>query len=449
MLEPNVAHFGGPWAPTRRWVNAWCLALLALPLWWALGVEQFVWPLLAGILTVGVARQRSWRVVISPVVVLWCVFLLAYLASGFGVDTTFRWVSFLRSLASLSTGALVYFGCRNAISDGVSARRLALTLVALGVLISGVALLGVLGLWRPVFKAPIAWVLPGWMAQTSFGNEIVIRSTGRWAFMPLIGGFFRPNSLFLFPTLFATALAILLPFSVGAFWRRRGGWRQLAAVLAVVTVVAALFFSASRTAWLATAVGGLLWLRLEGRRTRQVATAVLVVAALALMVGIAQPERVAERVDRVWSQVVDFRQGSTLNRGEVYEESLQGVVARPLFGYGTERDIDTIPYPAGSHSLFLAMLYRHGLVGFGCFVALMVASWRESRPPPGASNIEELTGLGPWVHAAVWVSGLTTVLITDVTVVVIWWTAVGLLAAASDLPSAPGPSHVESGSHGA
>ena len=55
----------GPWA------TAWCVALLALPLWWVLGIEQFVWPVLAAGLAIAAARQRAWKVVVSPVMVLW------------------------------------------------------------------------------------------------------------------------------------------------------------------------------------------------------------------------------------------------------------------------------------------------------------------------------------------------------------------------------------------
>jgi hypothetical protein len=117
MTEAAPSERRGPWAPDSRWATAWCVALLTLPLLWVLGVEQFVWPLLAALLAFASARQRAWRVVVTPVMVLWCVFLLAYLMSGFAIDTPFRWISFVRSLTSLATGALVYFGCRNAILD--------------------------------------------------------------------------------------------------------------------------------------------------------------------------------------------------------------------------------------------------------------------------------------------------------------------------------------------
>ncbi len=415
-----------------RLVRWWSISLLALPIWWALGIEQFVWPVLAAVLAVAVAKGRSWKVIVSPVMVLWCLFLLVYLASGFAIDSTFRWVSFVRSFASLATGALAYFVCRNAALDAAAVRRLALTLSLLTALVSLVALVGVVGLWRPTFTAPVAWVLPEWITETSFGRLIALRKIGRWAFMPLLGGFFRPDSLFLFPTLFSTALAIGLPFSVRSLWNAEDLRQRCIAASGVALVVGSLFFSASRTAWLASAVGGILWLGLRGGRSKALLALAGAVTVAALAFGVARTESAAEAGSGAWERVVDFRQGSTLNRTEVYEESLSGVAERPWFGFGTERDIDAAPYPAGSHSLYLAMLYRHGIVGFAVFLMLMVASWRECRPVV-SGDPAELTRWTPWVHAAVWVSGLTTVLITDVTVVVIWWTAVGLLAAARDL----------------
>jgi uncharacterized Tic20 family protein len=99
------------------------------------------------------------------------------------------------------------------------------------------------------------------------------------------------------------------------------------------------------------------------------------------------------------------------------------VVERPVFGWGTERDIVDLAYPAGSHSHHLGVLFKFGIVGFAAYVALGLALWiatsfRRARPVVDREGREMVRFLryARWTLVTAALIGFTSVLDLDATV---------------------------------
>ena len=123
--------------------------------------------------------------------------------------------------------------------------------------------------------------------------------------------------------------------------------------------------------------------------------------------------------------------GSVDARSAVYRSTVSGFLERPLLGWGTERDIPGQRYPAGSHSTYLGVLYKHGLVGFVCLLGVLASGWLAIRP---AARLEgtaayDLLRFGQWTYVAVLLNGFTDVLDLDATTLILIYSIFGTLIA--------------------
>lgn len=124
--------------------------------------------------------------------------------------------------------------------------------------------------------------------------------------------------------------------------------------------------------------------------------------------------------------------GSYESRFGVYEASLVGFLERPLFGWGTERDVEGLQLPAGSHSEYLAALYRQGLLGVIALAGMLISAWVTTRPPGGlAARSEEGTMLryGRWFFVGAVLNSTMNDPAVDATAYVFFWAIIGLLVA--------------------
>jgi hypothetical protein len=421
---------------------AWTVALL--PLWWALGIEQFVPPAAAAwaaLKVVATRRTIAWNAVLTAL----AVFLAVAAASVIFVIEPIRYVTFVRNGAMYLTAALLTFVVLQAPDARIAARTL-FTAIAIAILISGVVgLLGILGVWRPQFAAPVVHVLPSALLDTDYGARVAGRRIGGNAWFTGLGNYFRVNSLFLFATMYAAAIALTMPVLVHLFrasrWRQRGLW-----AVAIALVSLNLLFTTGRVAAIALVVGAVVWWALpprrRGRGTRY-ALAALATAIAVAAVPLPAWLDVAERT-------VFARGGGSVNdRWTIYLETIDGWLQRPWLGWGTERDIvdrSGFRYPAGSHSAVLGALYRHGIVGALAFVAVaitLVAGLRVlltgyAGDDPEVLERYEIMRTGAWTLTTAAVLSMTTVLDLDATVFLLTWTVLAVTIRATQGQSRDG-----------
>lgn len=387
--------------------------MLATPALWVLGVDQLSW-LCIGFLVGGLALHG--RTPLPWPLRLAGAFLLVILVSGILGAVGYRWITLARELAI----AGVFFATMAGVASTVSRRDPILPLmvgVVFVVAVSSVSSLLAFVLQDSFsFNTPIASVVPDGIGSTRLGAlSFTDRSLGTPSY--LIGHIFlRPHGLFLFSTSQAVALAVATPLLLGASVSYPS-WRwvfRVAAMLAAMTLLT----TTTRMAIIGLLLAfGALWAvrrwefrrGIERRPNRRAVFALLTVLAGALVVshatGLTRP------VGEIFlTRSIDFR-------GALYQATFERWRERPLLGWGTEVDWTLTPRatgasdeasadlpPLGSHSHYLGVLFKQGLVGAGLFGALIVVLLLCGRrvflrAPPGGHLI--LVAFGASLVAAV------------------------------------------------
>lgn len=416
------------------------VVIALLPLWWALGVEQWLPTLALAAATLKLAVTRR-RIVRSLPLTLMLLLLVAMLASALFVTETERYISFARLFAVHLTGALAWIIVTTEARTWPAVRSLLVAVVVAMASAGVLGALGFLGLSELRFSSPFGYLLPESIRSTDYGSVIAVRSTGARAWFSLLGTYYRTNSVFLFSTMYAAALAITIPVAVFLTTTARG-WRRVLVLLLVVLLGLNLVFTTGRAALTGLALGAVVYAYVRfgpWGRAVSFAAVVSISAALGVLVG---PGRYVDAFEGI---VFARGAGSVDARTLIYAETLRGALDRPLFGWGTERDIDVagFRYPAGSHSLYLAFLFRHGIVGFALLLGLLASIWWTTAParsPPGhpGDPARSFVVFGRWSLTAFLVVGISTVPDVDMTLHLIAWTCLASIHAANRIP-ATGP----------
>jgi O-antigen ligase len=307
-----------------------------------------------------------------------------------------------------------------------------------------VGLLGTLSVWQPVFKSVLGQFLPPWILNTEYGGTIGYRSTGHYGWFAVLGPYFRVKSFFLFATLYASALAVSLPIALFLHSYARGKGEKLLLKGVILLLLVNLLFTTSRVATLSFLLGGFYFLTFVSRKqrlSRWLLVFLVLAMGLILLADIFQDGSsiIAETAAEYLERLAQARTSGDV-RMAVYGYTLAGVAQRPLFGWGTERDVPEFHLPAGSHNHYLAVLYRHGIAGFLAFLGVLWSLWKETRPPAqkrgadlGNPLFAKLLQYGRWVIVTALLDGVATVPITDATTMVTVWLIFSLLIASNRL----------------
>jgi polysaccharide biosynthesis protein PslJ len=413
------------------------LVILLLPLWWLLGIEQFVGPVLLSLAVI-----KSWIIRpylrVTPTLAFLLLVLVTQLASMLAIDEPFRLLTFARTWGTYvaATGLLIVVSATTLTWTQV--RGLLHSVVIAMTIAGAVGLAGILGWWRPEVTSVAASWLPSWIVETGYGGAIAHRQIGAVAWFAPLGNYFRVDSFFLFSTMYAAALAVTIPTAIYLV-RTARGWTRLFYVAASALLGVNLLFTTGRVAMVALVAGAAYWLVHDRSRLVQALVLSLAVSASAA-VGL-----VGDWQGTVGDVVYARGTGSVESRSIIYRLTLEGVVERPIFGWGTERDVADLAYPAGSHSHHLGVLFKFGVVGFVAYLALGVALWfatapRVRRPPDGRQAGREMHAFlryARWTLVTAALIGFTSVLDLDATVTLLLWAVLAAAIATRRLLAVP------------
>ena len=419
---------------TPVWDIRWLLCLF--PIWWLLGAEQIVW--MAGTVWVAIkliAQQRGHVKLLLPVRLL-LLFVLIHLVSGLFVVESVRYVTFGRNFGTYIAGLAVAVVVTNSVNSWHQVQYLLKALfVAIG-FSALVSMSAALDIWRPQFLSLIGQFLPEWILATDYGNQIAYRTVGQQSWFIGLGRYYRLNGFFLFATLYAAALVYIVPFLVfAAKWAT--GWRRWLWWGFILLMLITLLFTTARIPALSLLLGGMFFLLFVSRQ-RWLYQGLGIGVALFLMAGLAVTF-LAEEVTQQSSVSGDLigivetawyarGTGSPLSRFYVYENTLSGIAERPFFGWGTERHIVGSRLPAGSHSEYLAILYRQGFIGFVVHLGILASLWIYTRPPQhNTSQAADFLRYGRWFLIVFFISSISIVPVTDTTTFLILWLCCSLL----------------------
>ena len=450
MADTSPTLAAPPANAARRWVIPFLetdplydvrWGLLLLPLWWALGIEQFVWPVLFGWAALKMLYIQRLQVRVNGPVRWFALFLAIIIISALFIVEPERWLTYFRNFGAFLAGFLALLIISNRAREWRDIERL-LDATLLIVLLAGLmGILAATNLWRPNFLSLAGRVLPGSVLATSYGNVVAYRTLGQFGWFIGLGLYFRLNSFFLFSNHYSSVLVYAIPFLFYKLERERG-LRRLLVGLGVVMLLINLVYTTGRVAALSLLGGAILFLLFYTLRRR----AIFVISALALALAMwlvvlsafveyglvgGEGGYVSQAAGLVEEFVFARGTGSYTSRFGVYEATVQGFLQRPLFGWGTERDVEGLDLPAGSHSEYFAALYRQGLLGLLALLGLLWSVWRTTRPvwswaarPPGT-----LLRYGRWFFIGAVVNSLLNDPNVDSTTYVLLWVFMGVLVA--------------------
>lgn len=416
------------------WDVRWLILLL--PIWWFFGVEQFIWVLGFGWAALKSIVRCNGRIAWLAPQRWYFVFLVVCLISGLFIVESFRYITFARNFGTYLAAFFVFIVITNEVRSWEQIQSLINAGLFSLVISAVIGFLGVLQIWTPAFTSILGYVLPQSIAGTDYGSRIAIRTIGNWGWFIGLGRYFRLSSLFLFSTSYAAVLAFCLPFFVLS-WRQQRGLKLMLSSGVLVLIAVNLFFTTARISFVAVLVGFIYFLLFSSRYRGLWRGAAIIVSLL--LVAAVLTTTLLDTWDGENTLVVQFQQGvetflqargggSFADRLTVYEYTLRGVMERPVFGWGTERDFADFRYPAGSHNQYLAILYHQGIVGFMVFLALLVTNWSCTRPVSSQQvAVSRFLRYGRWFFIVVLVNDLGTVPIVDATVYVLLWLFMSLL----------------------
>ncbi|MCQ9163652.1 O-antigen ligase [Arthrobacter sp. STN4] len=384
-----------PASNTPRYVRgaahlpAWPFTMLfiAFPLWWILGLSDFIWLAAGGVMLLYLIRFRA--VHVPRGFGLWLLFLIWVSFSGIQIDSSGRLLGFMyRFLIYVSVTAIFLYVYN---SMALTGRKVLGNLVLLwGFVIVG----GYLGIFFPTaeIKTPLAHFLPPSMLQNELLNQMAVRRLTQYnpdAWFQIDP---RPSAPFLYTNNWGAAFSLLLPFVAAYLWHVRGErkfWLVLAAV--PVSIVPAVL-TLNRGMFLGLGVA-LLYagarFAMAGNK-RGVGT-VFAFGMVSLV--IVQLLPVASRLQNRLSG-----SSSTADRGNLYSEAFTQTLSSPLLGFGAPRPSGTIGAPSvGTQGQFWMVLYSHGFVGAVLFTltffVLFLETLRRSNPLVLAANTVLLVSL--------------------------------------------------------
>jgi hypothetical protein len=391
---------------------AWPVTALTIgyPLWWALGIADFMWvilavPMIARMIALHVRRGR--RIKVPPGFGLWLLFLVVVVAGIATITLTAPGtVPSLVSRRVLSYGnrTVGYFGdtvlllyAGNLTESELPRRTFSWMLGVVGVytVIGGVA-----GMLMPHFgfASPLFLLLP-----KSFQANAFVQAAAHPALTQVQnvlgtpGG--RPKAPFDYTNLWGECLTILLPFLLAWAWTGTRRQRLFAAAAAVIAM-GPLLYSLNRGVWIGVILAVVyLAVRLAARGKTALLGGIGLAAVLAVVVIFFTPLNsiVAGRLEN----------GKSNNlRSHLNTLAITDAIASPIIGYGDTRQEQGSPesiavgpsakcpvcgqLAVGSTGQIWLLFICDGLVGAALYLAFFgfgIWQFRRDRSPYGYAGV--------------------------------------------------------------
>lgn len=366
-----------PFITTSFAENLWTYALL-WPVWWALGIEQFLLPFFMLFEMVRFLAAANWRVRLNSTALLALILALWWAVPILWVDREFLDL-FLRETATIWAQAFMLILFWNRIRTRRDWRLAVRALLLMAAYTAAAGLIYVSGFWRGSFLSLAGRVLPSSIiANSSFFSSIAIREFGSMA--NEVG--LLTQRLMAFSLSFSALSMIALLLIPIVYWRfqvLRGPARLFYGGVAIGLVLC-LFFTESRISYAAFMAAIVLYLilrlgLLRGSNRPLTVALSLAAVALALVAGYVLVETIMQSVQAAF---VDLRPGSWLVRIQVYVATLQLLPEHLIAGWGVPVRLPDMPsdYSAGTHSSYLGILFQHGIIGLLLYIAIWLSVWR-------------------------------------------------------------------------
>lgn len=349
-------------------IARWRWVLAGAAVWWVLGLNLFVYQATAAglfFMLLQESRRLSRGLIIPPTAV--CLFLLSVvylfsMAIHSGSSELSRVVAAGYNLSFWIMGGMIVMVLANAfkVEDIAEVLRVFRWLA----IISGILAVGILGAWYSgsheiILKTPLHFL------TRYVGNTVLVEST--LTLKPLLFDWFasltRPrfNVFSPYPTAAGGILMILLMMLIVQAQILRRMKHPAFWLLAGVTFLG-LVMTLSRMSMmgLLIALGSVYLIQKRNFGIWMFASVLLLIAAAPLLM-------------RVMEIVLSLREGSNVSRFELYRYSLQQLEGSDwIIGLGMKPRENQFLFPLGSHSTYISLTFKTGLVGLFIFLVFQI-----------------------------------------------------------------------------
>ena len=346
---------------------------VAYLLFWFLGLDQlyFIFICTIGFFAYLAAEKEA----PNREIVFFAIFIFFTFFSVFQISTTDRYITYVRNEGVYIAMLFIFISSTFASAkEGNVTDKMYFALLLFSLQCTLIAFLSSNGMGL-AFKSLAGYVVPDMGSKYLRGmlNKNTIQAEALW----FSQGFFRPRGLMMFPNTMAGVLASTIAFKAYFFYKF---WRDGFKILAIVCIVAifmdifSIYASLSRSTWIGMALA--LALFPFAFKTNVSAKLVpilvgLVVIALVFLTGL--NEGIESRLfDKTHSN-----EGRGLNYLLIWQETTSSV-AKILFGHGTQIDHPLLGIPLGSHSTYLGVFFKFGVLGSLAFMLFLFFLYRRS-----------------------------------------------------------------------
>jgi hypothetical protein len=370
--------------------------IVFFPVWWALGLMELIFPLLAIPMAIHLARRRPIR--LPPGFALWALFLVWVLVGAvmLGVDppstmqapASTRLIAYVVRLVEYLSMTVVLLYVGNLRDDELSRRRI---VQMLGGFFLVATVGGLLGTFRPAFEftAPLELLLPQGFRSNIYVQSLVHPEAAQ---VQDVLGYSapRPKAPFDYTNSWGNNMVILGVWFVAGWWGSGRPVRRAATAVVLCVAAVPVVYSLNRGVWIGIgfAVAYVaMRLAIRGRPVALVGAAAVVAVGIAAVLLSPLGQVIDERLDNPQSNSI---------RASLNEQSVQLALTSPILGYGGTRNAEGSPqsiavgrtsscvrcgnFAIGSTGQLWQLLISTGLVGtalyFGFFVLQL---WRYRR----------------------------------------------------------------------
>lgn len=341
---------------------------VGFPLFWMLGVEQIGLIVIAiWLFNIQAKRGHFGKKYIFLRTTPFIVFFFVFIVSFTSVSTPVRIISYSKDALLYVSGYFLMGAVYLSLIYDFTIERLAkgIVIFSMFVCILGLSYF-IIGNWS--FKTPIGYVLPESLSKTQLGQSIAVRTIGRSAYF--FGLDARLSSIYLTSAQLALGLTILMPTIISCCFVARGK-TQLYAMLLVPCIIVMIILAQGRVSIIVNSFTLALYPILYGVFVKKrIGTDIIWLgASLALvLVFFLLFTNIAPIEEAFNTYFIEARGASADHRFHVYTETIKSIfhsnIWNLLFGFGTQRDFANSPVPLGSHSYYLGVLYKQGILGF-------------------------------------------------------------------------------------
>jgi len=346
----------------------------AFMLVWFLGIDQLYFPLicLVGFFTY-LYTLSTGELMPGREVWFFAFFVIATFFSVFQITTPDRYVTYIRNEGVYVAMFFIIVSATFASARSTDTTdKLYFALLLFSIQCSVVAFLASNG-FSLSFKSVAAYVIPDMNSKYISGmlNKNTIQAEASW----FSKGFFRPRGLMMYPNTMAGILASTMAikaYFIYKFWRDQFRIFAILCLILIFMDIFSIYSSLSRSTW----IGLVIALAVFPFAFKTSFVAKLMPALVgAVVIGLVFLTGLSAGIESRLVDKTHSNEGRGLNYTLIWQETTSSA-DKLLFGHGTQIDHWMLGIPLGSHSTYLGVFFKFGVIGSVFFLLFLFFLYR-------------------------------------------------------------------------